>query len=163
MKKLFIIVSTILGIGLSAKAQSDNRISTGLNFNVGVGDSYTNIGLGGKIQYQFAESWRGETSFNYFFKKDFVDMWEANLNAHYLAPIGGNFVVYLLAGPTLHNATVNIMNYSRSSTRLGVNYGVGVDYHIYDAIKLNLEIKGVTIGNGWGTRGELTIGAAYCF
>lgn len=167
MKKFMIMMAAILGFAASANAQSDSNMAAGLNFNVGVGNSYTNMGIGGKFQYKFAERWRGEASFNYFFKKDYVDMWDANLDVHFLIPVGDKLVVYPLAGPTLRGAkaTVSFMGYSSSasSTSFGVNYGAGVEYPLTDAIKVNFEMKGVTAGSGWGTRGVFSIGAAYCF
>lgn len=163
MKKFMIMMAAILCFAVSANAQSDSKMAAGINLNVGVGNSYTNMGLGGKFQYKFAERWRGEASFNYFFKKDYVDMWDANIDVHFLIPVGESLVIYPLAGPTLRNATASVLGFSTSESSFGVNYGAGVEYPITDAIKVNLELKAVSAGSGWGTRGELSIGAAYCF
>lgn len=54
MKKIMILLVAILGFAASAKAQDYSKMAAGLNFNVGVGDSYTNFGLGAKYQYRFA-------------------------------------------------------------------------------------------------------------
>lgn len=171
MKKIMILLVAILGFAASSKAQDDSKMAAGLNFNVGVGDSYTNFGLGAKYQYRFANHWRGEASFNYYFKKDFVNMWDFNLDAHYLIPVKG-VTIYPLAGLTLRGTKLTVEfgdedfyigSMSASETNIGINYGAGVEFPVTDAIKLNFEAKGVTCGGGWGTRGVFSIGAAYCF
>ncbi len=162
MKKIMIILAVALGFAASAKAQDDSKMAAGINLNVGVGDSYTNYGFGVKYQYKFAKHWRGEASFNYFLKKDYVSMWDINLDAHYLIPVK-KVTIYPLAGLTLRGAKASVMGFSNTDTNFGVNYGAGIDLPVADHFKLNLEVKGVTTGGGWGTRGVFSIGAAYCF
>lgn len=162
MKKIIFSLAMMLGLSSSVNAQSDSKMAVGVNVNAGMGDSYTNYGLGAKFQYNFAEHWRGEASFNYFFEKEYVSMWDINVDAHYLINTK-NVTIYPLAGITMRAATASIMGFSTTDTNIGVNYGAGVDFKLSDSFKLNLEIKGVTTGGGWGTRGMFSVGAAYCF
>lgn len=162
MKKIFLSLAMVLGLASSVNAQSDSKMALGVNLNVGMGDSYTNYGAGAKFQLKFAEHWRGEASFNYFLKKDYVSMWDINVDAHYLINTS-KVTIYPLAGVTLRAATASVMGFSTTDSNIGLNYGAGVEFPLSDSFKLNIEAKGVTTGGGWGTRGVFSVGAAYCF
>lgn len=168
MKKILVIMAMAFGLSAGVQAQDDSKMAVGINLNAGVGDSYTNFGAGAKFQYKFHKHWRSEASFNYFFKKDYLSMWDANIDAHYLIPIGSSgLTIYPLAGFTVRGAKVSIdefgINASVSETGFGVNYGAGIEYPVSNSFKLNFEMKGQTAGCGMGTRGIFSIGCAYCF
>ncbi len=164
MKKLF-ATAALFCMGLGAFAQSDSKMAAGVNLNVGVGDSYTNVGLGAKFQYRFLEKMRGEASFNYFFPKWHTSYWDINMNAHYLFHLGETgLTAYPLAGFSVIGSTYSILGYSSSSSSFALNYGGGIEYQITDNIKVNAEMKGHSgFASGWGTRGVFSIGASYCF
>lgn len=160
MKKIFTLIAAIM-IAFAANAQ-DSKMAAGVNFNVGFGDSWTNCGLGAKYQYSFTEHWRGEASFNYFFKKDYVSKWDANLTAHYLFNLGSNgFKLYPLAGIGLVGWKADTGWGDSSSTDFGFHYGLGAEYPLSDSWKINAELKGQTADGD--TRGIFSIGCAFCF
>ncbi len=85
---------------LTVSAQ-DSKMAVGINANYGMSSDYKNFGFGAKFQYEFIENFRAEASGDYFLKKDGMSIWDANLNFHYLIPLGDNLKVYPLAGITL--------------------------------------------------------------
>mgnify|MGYP003300607227 CR=1 FL=1 len=165
MKKVMLVLAVILGFAASANAQTDSKMAAGINLNLGLGDSYTNYGIGAKYQYAFTDHWRGEADFNYFFKKDHTSFWDIDLNAQYLFHLGnGGVNLYPLAGLGFYNNKFDGWGGSVSDNSLGVNYGVGVEFPLCDSFKLNAEFKGQSgFSSGWGTRWILSVGAAYCF
>ena len=165
MKKVMLVLAVILGFAAGANAQTDSKMAAGINLNLGLGDSYTNFGVGAKYQYAFTDHWRGEADFNYFFKKDHTSFWDIDLNAQYLFHLGnGGVNLYPLAGLGFYNNKFDGWGGSVSDNSLGVNYGVGVEFPLCDSFKLNAEFKGQSgFSSGWGTRWILSVGAAYCF
>ena len=73
MKKLGLLVLALC-MAVAANAQK-GQMALGGNLNFGIDDGYNNVGIGPKFQYNFAEKWRGEASFDYFFEKDKVDVY----------------------------------------------------------------------------------------
>lgn len=165
MKKVMLVLAVILGFAASVNAQTDSKMAAGINLNLGLGDSYTNYGIGAKYQYAFTDHWRGEADFNYFFKKDHTSFWDIDLNAQYLFHLGnGGVNLYPLAGLGFYNNKFDGWGGSVSDNSLGVNYGVGIEFPLCDSFKLNAEFKGQSgFSSGWGTRWILSVGAAYCF
>ena len=160
MKKLFFVVVAMF-MALAASAQK-GEMSVGGNLSFGLDDGYNNIGIGPKFQYNFAEKWRGEASFDYFFKKDYISEWDINLNVHYIVPIGNTkFNFYPLAGLTLLGISVDMGPLgSASDTNFGFNVGGGFEYYFSDHFKANVEGK---LQWADGSRGVIAIGAAYVF
>ncbi len=160
MKKiLFFAVGLLMAVSASAQK---GEMSLGANLNFGFDDDYNNIGIGPKFQYNFAEKWRGEASFNYFFEKDAISMWDANLNVHYIVPLGSSkFNFYPLAGLTLQGVKVDMGPFgSASDTNVGFNLGFGFEYYFSEHFKANAEMKYQWADGG---RGVASIGAAYVF
>ncbi|MDL2299918.1 porin family protein [Bacteroides sp. OttesenSCG-928-E20] len=93
MKKLFIF-AIIFMIGSNAMAQK-SEMAGGVRLNYG---TESNLGLGAKFQYGITDAIRAEASFDYFFKKDYVDMFDFNVNVHYLFNVAPKVNVYPLAG-----------------------------------------------------------------
>ncbi len=157
MKKLLLICAVMLGFATSVSAQ-DNKMAAGVQLNVGFGDSYTNVGLGARYQYTLPKNFRVEGSFDYFFKKDGLSMWDINVDAHYVFKIGDNgWRLYPLVGLTILHQKVG----SWDDTDFGANYGGGCEYQFSDSWKAFTELKGQSAGGN--TRGIFTLGAAYCF
>lgn len=161
MKKILFLAVGLL-MAFTASAQK-GEMSVGANLSFGIDDGYNNIGIGPKFQYNFAEKWRGEASFDYFFKKDNISEWDLNLNVHYIVPIvSGKFNFYPLAGLTLLGVKVDLGPWggSTSDTNFGFNLGGGFEYYITEHFKANFEGK---LQWADGSRGVLAIGAAYVF
>lgn len=153
MKKILIALVMMISFAVSANAQS----AVGINANLGMGNHYDNYGLGVKYQYSFTDHWRGEASFNYFFKKDGVSMYDANVVAHYLIPLGSSgFTLYPLLGVGLVGASAA----GNSSSDLGFNYGLGIEYPLTESMKINCEFKGQTAD---GTREFVSLGLTFPF
>ncbi len=92
---------------LTVSAQ-DNKMAVGINVNYGMHKDYKNFGFGAKFQYEFIENFRAEASGNYFLKKDNITFWDANLNFHYLIPLGESVKLYPIVGVTLLGAKLDL-------------------------------------------------------
>ena len=138
MKKLFMIATMML-LSIGAFAQ-DGKMAFGVDLGYAAyGNSYNPLGLGAKFQYEFVENFRGELSGDYWFKKNSVGLWDANLNFQYLFSAAEDVKIYPLAGVTLVG-THGIEN-GGNETAFGFNAGAGVEYYLDANLKLNLDIK----------------------
>lgn len=156
MKKLLLLViMTVLGLQVQAQIVSSRSsmktketkeaksmagtmaVGTQLGY-AGYGDGYNPFGIGAKFQYGLTDAFRGELSYNYWFPKDKVGSWDANLNFHYLVDLADNMKVYPLAGVTLvgfHGDNV------ASDKPIGFNVGAGIQYMVSQDIFLFAEAK----------------------
>jgi len=200
MKKTLFMFAALVMLATSASAQfsnskssrtssDDSRGAIGVNVSLATGDIGT-IGFGAKAQYRFIDQFRGEASFNYFLKKDYVSSWDVNLNFHYLIPVANSIKVYPLAGVTYKRVITDIegamedalgdwydlyraygsgssssssssSDSSNSTGKFGANLGAGVDFDLSDSWKLNFETKYQLISD-YG-QVVFTVGAAYKF
>lgn len=136
MKKLFMIATMML-LSIGAFAQ-DGKMAFGVDLGYAAyGNSYNPLGLGAKFQYEFVENFRGELSGDYWFKKNSVGLWDANLNFQYLFSAAEDVKIYPLAGVTL----VGTHGLDSNETAFGFNAGAGVEYYLDSNLKLNLDIK----------------------
>ncbi len=160
MKRILFLAVGLL-MAFTASAQK-GEMSVGANLDFGFDHGYNNVGIGPKFQYNFAERWRGEAGFNYFFKKDYVSEWDLNLNVHFIVPIvSEKFNFYPLAGFTVTGAKADLGPFgSTSDTKCGFNLGGGFEYYFSEHFKANLEGK---LQWADGSRGVIAIGAAYVF
>ena len=154
MKKLFVLMSFI-ALGVSSVFAQKGEKAVGVN--LGYGTEISNLGIGAKFQYGITDAIRAEASFNYFLKKDGANMWDVNVNAHYLFPIADKFKVYPLVGLTYANCKVDmgwsvegmspediqdlIETSSESEGRVGVNLGAGIQYDLSSKFAINFEVK----------------------
>jgi len=157
MKKLIVLVSFIALTMGTAFAQKGDKV---VGVNLGYGTEISNLGIGAKFQYGITDAIRAEASFDYFLKKDFVSMWDINVNAHYLFPVADKFKVYPLVGLTYTNWKVDGFEISygfddeelgeygdetsvdNSSTgKFGVNLGAGAEYAINSKLSVSFEAK----------------------
>ncbi len=151
----------LIGVA-TASAQEKGEMATGLNFAIGMGDSYTNYGLGAKFQYNVIDYLRIEPSFTYFFEKDNIDCWDVSLNAHYLFPlIDDDLYLYPLAGIGVYGSKVEIGDYSHSDTWFIGNIGAGLELDLGSDFALGLDYK-FKFGDGLD-RSVLAIGVTYSF
>jgi len=177
MKKMFcrrnVVVAICLiamSISVSAHAQVKGDMAVGGDLVIGMGDDWTNFGIGPKFQYNVTDPIRLEGYFTYFFEKDYLSQWDFSVNAHWLFPIDKQITVYPLAGLGLLGSTVEIPSYtipyygtvgggSESDTDFGINIGGGADYQLTDKLVLNGELK-FKIAGDWD-RFMISAGLAY--
>ncbi len=167
LKKLFnlrnmVAIAICLAATTTAGAQEKGDMAVGGNLVLGTGNSYTNIGIGAKFQYNVTQPIRLEGSFTYFLEKDYVSMWDLGVNGHWLFAVAENkFNVYPLAGLGIMGIAVDHGFGSASSSEVCFNFGGGIDYSLTEKLVLNAEAKYKVVEN-WN-RLVLSVGLAYRF
>jgi outer membrane protein X len=146
IRRAAIIMIAAVTMSVTVNAQEKGDLAAGVNLAVGMGDSFTNYGIGAKLQYNVMNPLRLEGSFTYFLKKDYLTMWDLSVNGHWLFPVADKITIYPLAGLSLLGSKVNIDlgewgGGSASSSDFGVNLGGGIDFKLSDKIFLNVEAK----------------------
>ncbi len=150
MKKIFAIaVAALMGTTAAVAQATQGDIATGANIVYGFG--VKSVGIGAKFQYTFIDNVRGEVGFNYFFKKDFVTMWDASINAHYLISVHqDNLFLYPIAGFTFATTSYDTKGaekklkpeaIDKDHTRVGLNLGAGAQYQYNDHIGFTFEYR----------------------
>lgn len=184
MKK-HIIFALCAMLSAGAFAQKNDKA---VGLNVSYGTEIKNFGVGVKGQYNFTDAIRGEASFDYFFKKDGLSMWDVNINAHYLFSLGDKLKVYPLVGVSFTNwkgdysvgwyidddsewtgwmkeegieTEGELASGSVSESKFGVNFGGGIQYNLTKNLVLNAEAKYQLISDF--DQGVFSVGVAYKF
>jgi outer membrane protein X len=171
-RKAAIVAIAVLTMSVAAQAQEKGDMAAGANLVLGSGDSFTNMGIGAKFQYNVLDPLRLEGAFTYFFEKDLVSMWDLSVNAHWLFPVADKITVYPLAGLGILGTSVNVPSFdlgewgsygggSASDSEFGFNLGGGIDLKLTEKLILNAELK-YKIGSTWD-RLLVSAGAAYRF
>jgi outer membrane protein X len=106
MKKVLMVAAMML-LSAGAFAQEVGKMAAGVQASYGMHKDYKNFGIGAKFQYNITDRFRGEASGNYFFKKDYVSMWDINANVHYVFPLTAKLNAYPLVGLTVMGAKFN--------------------------------------------------------
>ncbi len=181
MRKWLFMVVVAIFCAWNAQAQTEKgAMAAGANLTVGFGDSYTNVGLGVKYQYNIIDNLRLEPNFNYYFKKDYLSMWDLSVNVHYLFTLYEGLNFYPLAGIGVAGGKVhygsfydniseglfeNIFDHDidvdNTITNFIFNIGAGLEYMITDNISVNLEYKYRVCADL--NRSLLSFGVAYHF
>jgi outer membrane protein X len=174
MKKVFfrkvaIAAIAVLTMSVAAGAQEKGDMAAGANLVLGSGDSFTNLGIGAKFQYNVLQQLRGEASFTYFLKKDYTTMWDLSVNGHWLFSITDKITVYPLAGLGILNYGYDLglglgewgIKDNASTSDIAFNFGGGVDLKLTDKLIFNAELK-YKISDVWD-RLLLSAGVAYKF
>jgi outer membrane protein X len=95
------------------------------------------FGSGLQFTYGITNGLRVAPGFNYFFEREGLTAYEANLNFHYLIPILPGLKVYPIAGASvLHEEWKNIsagpgpepLTYNNNATPMAANLGAGVQF-----------------------------------
>lgn len=162
MKRILFLLVAVMTFSV-ANAQK-GQMAAGVNLDLGFGypGSYSNIGIGAKFQYSFTDHIRVEPAFAYYFKKDYLSMWDFMANVHYVFPMANDKLnIYPLAGLGVLGVKASVLGYSASTTNFGVNLGGGVEYKISKSIALGAELKYQIVAD-YGHLG-LQIGATYLF
>ena len=172
LKRMAIVVIAVLTMSVAVNAQEKGDMAVGGSLVLGSGDSYSNVGIGAKFQYNVMTPLRLEGAFTYFLKKDNVSMWDLSVNAHWLFPVTPQITVYPLAGLGILGSKVSVPSIdlgpigsfgggSASESEVGFNLGGGIDFNLTDKLFLNAELK-YKIGNTWD-RLLLSAGVGYRF
>ena len=162
MKKLLLLVCAAV-MSLSASAQAGDKA---LGAQLVFGSETNSLGFGVKGQYYFTDHIRGEGSFDYFFKRKGLSMWDVNANVHYLFDVADKFKVYPLAGLGYTNWSYKyefpgLPVVEGSDGRLAVNLGGGAEYELTKDLSVNAELKYQIISHY--NQLVLGVGVAYKF
>ena len=162
MKKLLLLVCAA-AMSLSASAQAGDKA---LGAQLVFGSETNSLGFGVKGQYYFTDHIRGEGSFDYFFKRKGLSMWDVNANVHYLFDVADKFKVYPLAGLGYTNWSYKYEFEGApviegSDGRLAINLGGGAEYELTKNLSVNAEAKYQIISNY--NQLVLGVGVAYKF
>ena len=160
LKTLVVCATMLIGV-TTVSAQSKGDMATGLNFAIGMGDDFTNYGLGAKFQYNILDNLRLEPSFTYFFEKDYMSNWDLSLNAHYLIPVMDRLCVYPLAGIGVFGANIDMGVIEGDESWFIGNVGAGVEYDLGADFALGMDYK-FKFGDDID-RSVLAIGLTYKF
>ena len=161
MKKLIVIFSMMFCIMGSAFAQKGIQVA-GVSLNYGT--EISSIGLGVKYQYNITNNIRLEPSITYFFENNKgVDMFDLNVNAHYLLPVQNNVRLYPLAGLTYATWRADFGHDGAELThnKFGINLGGGAEFDISDELMVNFEIKYQLVSDF--DQAIFSVGLAYMF
>ena len=177
LRKIAIVAIAVVTISVSVTAQQKGDMAAGGNLVVGFGDKVTNIGIGGKFQYNVIDPLRLEGSITLFLPKTETEtflgekykykwsMWDISVNAHYLFPVASQVTVYPLAGLGILGVTGKFTeggrSYSNSESYFAFNLGGGVDFKLTDQIFLNSELK-YKLCKDWD-RFNFSVGVAFKF
>lgn len=154
MKKLLMVAVMMLASTSMFAEQGDMWV--GASANYALHSDYKNFGIGARLQWEFIDNFRAEPFFNYYFKKDYVSMWEAGVNAQYLINLGKDgFNVYPAVGIGVLGAkvtvpggsysssgvTVTVSESSASDQHIDFSFGAGIEYPVSETIKVFGEAK----------------------
>jgi outer membrane protein X len=177
-KAAIVIIATTMSV--AAFAQEKGDMAAGGNLAIGMGDEITNIGIGGKFQYNVTDPIRLEGSLTFFLPRKYgvsgfaetkVSFWDFSVNGHYLFPVADQITVYPLAGLGIQGwkTKTDAGEWSgyipgggnNSGSDVCINIGGGVDFKLTDQLSLNGEMKYRISGDY--NRFIISIGAAYKF
>lgn len=156
---------------LSSAFAQKGEMAGGIQLNYGT--QIESMGIGAKFQYGITNSIRVEPSLNYYFGKSGGNMFDVNVNAHYLFDVAPKVKVYPLVGIGFasvkgggigisYDGGENWEDYgyesdedlgdgsTSGSSRSGnftVNLGAGAEYDLTDRFTVNAEVKYQIISN----------------
>ena len=172
MKKLLaIFCAAILGLGTASAQVEKGDFAVGAN--IVYGSYIKNIGVGARMQYTPIDHVRGELSMNYFFQKDYVNMWDLNLNAEYLVNLyQQRLYIYPIVGLSFAKATFDADKFLKdhelegdkakfNDNAFGLNLGAGVEYKLNEHVGVTFEYRHSIMKDI--DQGVVGIGANYKF
>lgn len=145
MKKILVLLICLCAFATTSFAQKgESTLGANLNFS-----NERNIGIGAKYRYSFTDNWRIEPVFNYYFKHDYVSMWDLGANMHYVIPVASKISVYPLAGLEYANTKLHseLWKGGLNDGQIAINLGAGVDFKIASNVTLDLGLKYQIIDN----------------
>ena len=163
MKKLILMICMFFAcMGVGFAQQGIQSVGVHLSY----GTEIENVGLGIKYQYNLTNAIRFEPSMEYFFKKNNVDMYDINMNVHYIFPIQNQVRVYPLAGLTYTHWSLDMgeiegIDVNANKSKFGANLGGGIEFDIANNWMVNFEAKYQLISDF--DQAVFNIGLAYMF
>ena len=161
---------------VQVSAQEKGYGAVGAHFTGGFGSGYTNCGLGAKLQLNTLHPIRLEGSFTSFIRNNNIRMFDASLNAHWLAFLTDRFCIYPLAGAGYYQTNLLAPDtkyagletdenvHSLSDWTICANLGGGLDFYLTDVIILNFEAKYKHLKYiNEASRINISVGIAYLF
>lgn len=160
MKKILILLVGLCAFAATSFAQKGESM---LGFNLNYGNEL-NLGIGAKYRYSFTDNWRIEPVLNYYFKHDYLSMWDLGANMHYVVPVASTVSLYPLAGLEYTNVKLHTGDLGDgwrdvNDGQIAVNLGVGVDFKIASNMTVDLGVK-YQIINDWN---QLVVNAGISF
>lgn len=169
-RKVAIIIIAVATMSASAAAQKQGEMAAGANLLFGTTSGYSNVGLGAKFLYNVTDPIRLAGEFDYFFKKDYTNMWDVSIYGHYLFPVADKIEVYPSVGlgvvgsrasiPTISIPGYGIVGGSASHSDFAFSLGAGADYELTSNLALNAEFRIKFITGSWY---NFLVGVAYKF
>lgn len=138
MKK-FIAIALVALCGVFAAQAQVEKGGLAIGGNVVYGDFIESMGLGARVQYGILDNLRTELGFNYYFEHNDVNMYDINLNFHYLLGLWEQkLYVYPIVGLNFSHAGVDGFD---GVNKLGANLGAGLEYELTERVGVNLEYR----------------------
>ena len=120
------------------------------------------------FQYAFSRHFRLAPNVDYVFRNDGTDAYSANINTHFPIAFDRNerFAVYPFTGVNFISWNHRINNIdgqqtSSRTSRLGPNFGVGMEYYCTQSLKISIEGK-FSLVKSYNS-GVFNIGIGYVF
>jgi len=156
------IIAIAVAISVAAQAQTKGDKAVGGNALMGVGNGYTNIGIGAKFLYNITDPIRLGGEFDFFLKKHYSSWWDFSVYGHYLFSVADGINVFPAVGLGIVGTQVDILGFSSySGNWLAVSLGGGADYALSDNLFLTGELRFKIFEHS--NRANIAVGIAYKF
>ncbi|MCF0181949.1 MAG: porin family protein [Muribaculaceae bacterium] len=150
MKKILLIIcAAMMSIGVANAQVEKGNIAVGAALLYG--SEINNIGLGARVHYTPISHLRGELSLNYFFEKNYLSMWDINLNAQYLVGLWRErLYIYPIVGLSFARLNANKDKFFKdhgtelkreNDKAFGLNLGAGIEFELTERWGLSLEYR----------------------
>ena len=104
-----------------------------LGGGLGYGTQINNVGLNFRGDVKFDKQWSITPHFNYFFNKtegEVIYKWNAlNIDGHYFFEMDQIWTIYPLFGINFSTVSEKINDIKFSNSDVGINLGIGAEYH----------------------------------
>lgn len=145
MKKVKLFVAACMLLVSASSFAQQGKATLGIHGNALLEDPF-NLGIGANVGYEVINNLRGVAEFNYAFKKDGESQWNVLVNAEYLFRIpNSRFTLYPLVGVDLFGWKADGFG---SDSKLGFDFGAGVEYALTDNLSLKAEYNDHTVDHG---------------
>lgn len=146
MRKVILSLILFLTLGVS-NVFSQYEGTVGLGAHAGYAKEINSLGAGVHLHYYYTNSLRFAPSYTHFVPINGRNMWEMDVDAHYIVPLSWEFSLYPIGGLSYSkwkykpSGNDGIDNLDWSKRRAGLNLGVGFQYDFKYKARTNLEVK----------------------
>ncbi len=153
ISKSLLTAALLAGFSFSANA-AQPYFKKGFGGQLGYTGLNENVGLGLHARFPIVNGLRIEPTFDYYLRKDGLNMWDVMANFHYVFPVAQNKIgIYPLVGLGLAKSKLKWeledrhghYDVSASSTDFSMNFGVGLEFPVATDFSLGFELKGQLI------------------